>query len=112
MTLIEKRQHQRMLCEISSSFKNLSVSDRSLLWETTIQDISEGGIRFRANQFIPIHNRLSFTLNIPKRKPILVVAQPMWIKEIPRLSQYEIGAQFLVLSEEDKALIQELQVLS
>ena len=108
MTLIEKRQHERTTCEISSSFKNLSTSGHSSLLETTVQDISGGGIRFRSNQFIPIQNRLSFTLNIPKKKPIAVIAQPMWIKEIPQLSQYEIGARFLMLSDEDKTLIQEL----
>ena len=73
--------------------------------ETVISDISEGGIRFRAGKFIPVQNRLLFRLRLPNQKPIEAVAKPAWIREIPALNQYDIGAEFLSLSDGDREII-------
>ena len=70
-------------------------------------NISEGGVRFRTNRFIPVQNRLLFRLNVPMKKPIEAIAQPAWIREIPNVNQFEIGAKFLTLTQEDKDIIQD-----
>ncbi len=101
--LDDKRKYPRFDCQISSVF---SVPEAPVkLAETTVRDISEGGIRFRSNHFIPVRNRLSFNLNIPKKKSIETFLKPAWITEIPRLGQYEIGARFISLSQEDKNIL-------
>lgn len=81
---------------------------RPALAETYISDISEGGIRFRADHFIPVRDRLYFNLNIPSKKPVMITAKPAWITEIPSINQYEIGARFDGLSDEDRAEIRDL----
>ena len=102
----EKRQNKRVACDFDSSFKNLDdPSSSPLISETRVQDISEGGVRFRSNYFVPVHNKLLFKINIPNSKPIEALVQPSWIREIPRLHQYDIGAKFISLSESDKELI-------
>lgn len=103
----EKRQHPRARCEFDSSFKNLDLAPASGPSETVVEDISEGGIRFRSGNFIPVHNRLLFRIQIPRQKCIEALAQPAWIREVPHVSQYDIGAKFLSLSEEDREIIRQ-----
>lgn len=103
----DKRKHPRARCEIDSSFKNLDLTASLVPSETIVQDISEGGIRFRTAHFIPVHNRLLFKIQIPRKKCIEAMAQPAWIREIPNLSQYDIGAKFLSLSDEDREIIRQ-----
>ena len=90
---------------MESSFTNIDAANRPSLNETTIENISESGIRFRSSQFIPLHHRLSFKLNLPKRKTVEATVQPAWIKEIPSTHQYDIGGRFIMLSEEDRTVI-------
>lgn len=104
---LEQRKYRRAKCEFVSTFKNMDKPAAQTLNETTAIDISEGGFRFRSNHFLSIHHRLMFKVNIPKRKPIEVIAQPAWIREIPSIHQYDIGGSFLTLSDEDKSLIRE-----
>jgi len=105
---LEKREFERIPCEFETSFKSLAGETAGPLAETVVQDISEGGIRFRSNHFIPVHHRLLFKINIPNRKPIEAVAQPAWIRNIPALNQFELGAKFISLSDADRAIIRQL----
>jgi hypothetical protein len=104
---LDKRQHSRVGCEIDSSFRNLDAEASKPISETLIQDISEGGIRFRTNHFIPVHNKLLFRIQMPNSKFIEAVARPAWIREIPNLRLFDIGAQFISLSDEDRTIIKE-----
>lgn len=105
LTDAEKRKHPRVRCEIDSSFKNLDLAAVPVPSETVVQDISEGGVRFRAAHFIPVHNRLLFKIQIPRQKCIEALAQPAWIREVPGVNQYDIGAKFLSISDEDRETI-------
>ncbi len=101
----EKRSSRRASCQAYSQFKNLDSKIPSAYNETFISDISEGGLRFRSPQFIPVHHRLSLKIDIPKAPSIEVIAKPAWIKELPNLEQYDVGVQFLTLSDTDKFLL-------
>lgn len=99
---MENRVFKRMGCEIIASFKKVDGDNSFSPEETTVRDISEGGIRFRSNRFIPIHDRLSMRLNLSKTKSIEAVIKPTWIRELPNVEQHELGASFISLSREDK----------
>ena len=101
----EKRQHKRVVCEIESFYQNLDTVPVKAICETCVNDLSQGGIRFRTPNFIPVQNKLLFQIIIPNQKAIEAVAQPAWIREIPPVSQYEVGAKFLSISETDRKLI-------
>ena len=101
----DKRQFRRVSCEVETSFKNLDQPAKKGIGETTISDISEGGVRFRSNHFVPVQDRLLVTLKIPGKKLIETLAKPAWIREIPSVGQFDIGCQFLSLSDEDRAII-------
>lgn len=108
MRLDDKRKHPRAECQISSSFTALDEQGRPGLRETTVSDISEGGIRFRSTRFIPVREKISFSLNPPKKKTIEAFVKPAWVSELPHVGQYEIGANFLTLSQEDQKLIRSM----
>ena len=108
MMISDKRQHRRVDCEIPCSFRNMDDSGRMVLAETYVKNISEGGIRFRSDRFIPVHHRLFFHLNIPLQKPIAIKTKPAWITEVPSSGQYEVGASFIDLSEDDRTAIRHL----
>ena len=104
----ENRRFERVDCEIPSSFRNLTRGSGAVLVETNVNNISEGGVAFRSNQFIPMSDHLYFQLNIPKQKPIQVKMQPAWISENSRLGQFDIGARFIDLSPDDLRIIRRL----
>lgn len=96
---------------MTASFKKVN-GERSLSEEeTTIRDISEGGIRFRSNRFIPIHDRLAVRMNLSKTKSIEAVIKPAWIRELPNVEQHEFGASFISLSKEDKTRLRDYLTL-
>ena len=101
----EKRQFPRASCEIESSFTSLSEDIPQYKRDTLVRDISEGGLRFRTNHFIPVHEKLLFRISLPKTMAIEAVAQPAWIREMPVLSQYDVGAKFISLSDTDRDII-------
>jgi c-di-GMP-binding flagellar brake protein YcgR len=101
----DKRQFTRTPCEIESTFSRMSES--AAFSETLLQDISEGGARFRAYSFIPVRDRLLVRIRIPHQKTIEAVAEPTWVREIPSLNQYDIGVKFLSLSESDRQIIRQ-----
>lgn len=105
---MENRVFERISCEVPASFLNLVVGENSSPQEeTSVRDISEGGIRFRLNQFVPIQNFLIVRLNLFKTKSIEATVKPVWIREMPHLEQYEFGASFVSLSREDKLKLRE-----
>ncbi len=108
---MENRVFKRVPCEIIASFKKADGENSFAEEETTIRDISEGGVRFRSNRFIPIHDRLSMRLNLSERKSIEAVIEPAWTRELPNVEQYEFGASFVSLSREDKTRLHDYLVL-
>ena len=103
----EKREHARRQCELESSYKNLDEVKPGHPAETVIRDISEGGIRFRVNDFVSVHNKLLFKISRPRHRSIEALAQPAWIRESPNINQYDIGSKFLSLSDEDREVLRQ-----
>ncbi len=106
----EQRMFPRIKCRLDSVFKVFGTGEK--LKEALVNDISEGGIRFRSSEFIPIQERLSFRVHIPGKKPIETSVKPAWIREIPSISQFEIGGAFISLSDEDKKIIHDWMQVS
>jgi hypothetical protein len=59
-------------------------------------DISEGGVRIRVQEFIPLRTILSLKIhmnNPPRVVPIK--GQVMWVREVPESEVFDIGIRFL-----------------
>ncbi len=103
-----RRQFPRKKCSIESSFQ--AHREPANLCETTVFDISQGGLRFRTYKFIPLQTRLNFKMKLPKNKSIDSIVEPAWIKEVPHLNLFEIGARFISLDEDDQTLVRALTI--
>lgn len=98
----ERRRFTRFNVRVPVQYKNVKTPSESLIGALT-KNISEGGIRFIGNEFLSLANRLLLTVNLPApSRPIKVISKIAWISKIPMGDQYEIGNQFLTMSDEDR----------
>ena len=98
----ERRRYIRVDSTVPLQYKKLKE-----LAEGTIgaiaQDVSEGGIRFIANEFLPLASRLVVELFLPAQpRPIKAISKVAWIKKASSGDQYVIGNQFLEVARDDK----------
>lgn len=105
-SITERRRSQRMESSLPVKYRNLKMATSPA--SSLTRDISEGGIRFKTTEFISLACRLVVEINIPTvQRPIKAISKVAWIKRLATNDQYEMGNQFLEISKEDKAAINE-----
>jgi hypothetical protein len=103
----ERRRFIRSETNLPLSYKNLRSAGVPAISSMT-RDISEGGARFKTNEFISLACRLVLEISVPtSTKPIKAISKVAWIKKLPVGDHYEIGNHFLEISKEDKSRIME-----
>ncbi len=64
--------------------------------DTVGKDISNSGIGFISNEFIPKNSHLVFELRSPwQLEPIQTLAEVVWVSNQPCSERFEVGARFL-----------------
>jgi len=102
--VMEKRRFQRIDSNLPLRYKNIKTS--TVPMGSLTRDISEGGIRFKTNEFISLACRLVIEVSLPTmQRPIKAISKVAWIRKLSSGEQYELGNQFLEISKEDKGLI-------
>ena len=97
----EKRKSPRAACDLPASFHR-SPAVQPRLFEVLVDDISEGGVCFHSSEFLGLQEKVLLKLNLPKRQPIEVMAQPAWTREAPSINRFKTGLRFLSIGEEDR----------
>lgn len=98
----DKRRHPRFNLRLPVQYKNIKDLTSPLAGALT-SDISEGGIRFIGNDFLSLANRLVLNIALPAPShSIKIISKVAWIRKVPMGDQYEIGNQFLNMSQDDK----------
>lgn len=101
-TYQERRRHPRVISAMPVQYRGIR-QDGDAAVGTVARDISNGGIRFVTNEFISIFTRLVVEVSIPSTpKPVKAISKVVWIHKRPYGEQYEIGMQFVDMTEEDK----------
>ncbi len=104
----EKRKTPRVKTHIPVRFRKLRDGDGNDGDSSITKNLSQGGIRFRTNEFISMACRLIVELDVPMfTKPIKAISKVAWIKKAVAGDDYEVGNQFLEMSKKDKELISE-----
>lgn len=104
----ENRKHPRVKTHITVRYRNLREGAGAPGESSLTADMSRGGIRFRAEEFISMACRLILELDIPIcSKPIKAISRVAWIRKADSGNEYEIGNQFLEMSKKDQDLISE-----
>jgi c-di-GMP-binding flagellar brake protein YcgR len=102
--IIEKRRFQRIDSDLPLRYKNIKTA--TVPMGSLTKDISEGGIRFKTNEFISLACRLVVEVTLPTvQRPIKAISKVAWIRKLSSGEQYELGSQFLEISKEDRSLI-------
>ncbi|MDP2921694.1 MAG: PilZ domain-containing protein [Candidatus Omnitrophota bacterium] len=64
--------------------------------DTIGKDISNSGIGFISNEFIPKNSQIVFEMHPPwHAEPVQTLAEVMWVANQPHSERYYIGAKFL-----------------
>jgi c-di-GMP-binding flagellar brake protein YcgR len=98
----EKRSCPRINARLPIQFKDIQRPIETYTGSLT-KDISEGGVRLTSSDFLSIFTRLLLEISVPSfSRPIKAITKVAWIQKIPRSSQYNVGLQFMDMTEEDK----------
>lgn len=104
---LERRRHKRVSSVIPLQYKNLRRLSEGTVGAIA-HDVGEGGVRFVANEFLPLARRLVVEVFLPAQpRPIKAISKVAWIRKITSTDQYEIGNQFLEMGKEDKINLSE-----
>ncbi len=69
--------------------------------EYITKDISQGGIRFLAHDFIPKGSRLKIRISFPRTLfSFEAMVECMWIRQLPYGDEFEVGVEFINLPSE------------
>lgn len=103
----ERRRYPRAEFNLPVRYKNLRSLGSSSIGSLS-RDISEGGVRFKTNEFISLACRLVLEISLPTiPKPVKAISKVAWIRKASSGDIYEIGNQFLEITKEDKARVME-----
>lgn len=82
------------------------VMDATQIGDYMTADISQGGLRFYVSEFVPKGTVLKLRLTL---KNIFftfeALAKVAWVREEPHKDRYEVGVEFLNISNEDSLLL-------
>lgn len=67
---------------------------------SSLRDIGGGGVCLRAKEKLPLSSVVQLTINFPQLpEPIICKARVVWVKRLETINQYELGLQFLEISD-------------
>lgn len=98
----DRRRYVRVESAVPLQYKKLKQLSEGTIGAIT-QNVSEGGVRFIANEFLPLASRLVVEVFLPAQpRPIKAISKVAWIRKAPANDQYIIGNQFLDVGRDDK----------
>ncbi len=98
----EKRATTRFRASLPVQFRYLTKINNALT-----HDLSEGGLSFTTNDFIPVNTQL-FVAVLPKEEPLRAGGTVVWVQKMPYGDRYNIGVKFTDINAYNKARIASL----
>jgi c-di-GMP-binding flagellar brake protein YcgR len=91
--MIERRKYIRIPESLSVVYEVVPGQTKK---EYSTKDISQGGMRFLINEFIPKDSRLRIEISFPGTLfNFATWVKCMWIRKVPYTDRYEIGVEFV-----------------
>jgi c-di-GMP-binding flagellar brake protein YcgR len=104
-SFVEKRKHGRIGLSVPLRYQELR-GNTYLSKGTLTKDLSEGGVRFNTDAFIPLSAHLVVEMSLPRTmKAVKTIAKVAWIRKLPHGDNYEVGNHFLAMSGEDESVV-------
>lgn len=94
----DRRKYVRIPESSQISYEVISTAKVS---DFVTKDISQGGIRFLVNEFIPHNTFLKIRVTLERIHFCFeALVKLVWINEDPRSERFEVGVEFVNISEE------------
>jgi c-di-GMP-binding flagellar brake protein YcgR len=108
----EKRVYKRFKDNIKISYRLYSTPSPNGIsafhGESSLHDISSGGLLFVSKESIPIDSFLEIEINVPKKQlSINITGRVVRVEEIIHGEEYEVGFVFKNVFEQDYKLLME-----
>lgn len=102
----ERRHSPRLAIQGELRYRRIPIvkGRRSAL----LQDLSEGGFRFRSEELLNNHSNLLVELHFPSSNPIRSLATVAWVKALPEDSGYEVGSTLVDTTREARAALEKI----
>ena len=101
MGIVEQRRYPRLACHAPVQYRDLGQPQAPYTGALT-HDVSAGGLKFHASEWLPVQHRLLVQLALPGvAEPIRTIAQVVWTRKQPHGDHYEVGARFVQMATED-----------
>ena len=104
----EKRRFKRFKVELPV---DCTIAEKSGdTYSTFTKDISGQGICLRIPEIVPKESTLNLVVDIPNHRPIKIVGEVVWVKEIEEKTEglaraFDAGIKFLKIDAHDKKLL-------
>jgi hypothetical protein len=99
----EKRAATRFKASLPIQYRYLTKVNNAL-----ILDLSEGGLSFTTNDFIPVNTQL-FVAILPKEEPLRAGGKVVWVQKMAYGDRYNVGMRFTDINAYNKARIASLE---
>ncbi len=88
----EKRAYKRFTNKepIRIEFKDCEFSAGCLSY-----DLSEGGVKFQHNDFIPLGQKVHLEVGLSNKEVVYCTGRVAWVQKMPHSHRYQIGVQFM-----------------
>ena len=94
---MEKRQYPRFAFSEPVSYQHTEGSQEL---GSMGEDISQGGVRIRVNEFLPLLKILNLRLHLNNPSRVLdVKGQVVWVRELPLGETFDVGIRFLEIQK-------------
>lgn len=104
---IERRRWPRVQVELPIKYREIGVFNH-LPSDSETRDISEGGIRFFSDKFLPKESKLVVSLNLQDIVGVKATIKVVWTSRDARTNMYQVGAQFDNIPSEARVQIANL----
>jgi hypothetical protein len=108
---IEKRDHPRVRLRVPIAFRAVAAHPAVRGHGVTL-DVGRGGVRFRAQRFVPPGEFLALEVDLPGRGTHAVRGRSVWVREARGDGAWEVGAAFLRVGGDGDAALADLLLLS
>lgn len=103
----EQRRFPRLACHTPLQYRDIFKPHATYIGSLT-QDLSAGGVKFQASEWLAVQHRLLVQLQLPGAlEPIRTIAQVVWTRKHAHSDQYEIGVCFVEMTAYDRDLVAE-----
>jgi len=100
----DRRKSPRLYSRIPIQYKDVK-QYYTVFKGTLAKNIGENGLRVISNEFIPISTNLILDIFLHSIGQIRAICRVVWIEKIRYIEQYDIGMEFIEITDENRGYI-------